>query len=389
MHTSRPPIRPLPDDSQVDDIIRVACHFDDHRDYFHPEIEQIHPRDHSQIKTSICRAFPRTPSASLGNLDILPLEIVHEICLLLDIRSLIRFRHVNLCAGVVVSASKEYRAITSLAPDALRAMFVTDGWASLASNKTLRDLFGILISQHCSLCLHFGGNLVLPSFTRFCTLCWLTIEKTYSYKTYVEADGCVSLDTTVQGLLLRVRAIIGVDSVDMRPTGVRFSSSSERKLSKLLSLADGETLHEFVNTPDCIAIAPLPYLDITTGRVERGMSCKGCKIARFSSKKEDDLYSAFKDMAVLWKYSRPTYPDHYRTCSMAQTIWELTKGGRISVLESEFAPRTLLAKAKLLDEASEIGIFASNHTDKDVVIAFAMTFPDLFNQVHMGEVWAA
>ncbi|KAK2814176.1 hypothetical protein FQN50_000580 [Emmonsiellopsis sp. PD_5] len=383
MQTSRPAIRELPDPSQTDDIIRVACHFQDHSNYFHPRIEQINPQDHAQIKTSIGRPFPRTPSASLGNLDILPLEIVHEICLLLDIRSIIRFRHVNLRASVVVSASKEYRAITSLALDALRAMFVTDHWPSLASNKTLRDLFGILTSQHCSLCRRFGGNLVLPSFARFCTLCWWTIEETYSYATYVDEDGCVELGTKVHALLFRVRGLIGDDSVDIRPTGVRFSSSSERKLSKLLSLADGETLREFVNEPDCIAIAPLPYLDITTGRAERGMSCKGCKIARFASK-----HSAFKDsLTEIEKYSRATYPDHYRTCSLAETIWEMTKGGRISVLESEFAPRTAEEKAKLLQ--SKVGILAPKPTDEYVVIAFALAYPHLFDQVHMDEVWVA
>ena len=95
-------------------IIRVASY---HRKDFELAVVRINPHDHERIHTSILQPT-RAPAASLGRLDILPLEILHEICQLLDIESLFRFRQINLPAQGLDDAIWRYRVIISFAVEA-------------------------------------------------------------------------------------------------------------------------------------------------------------------------------------------------------------------------------------------------------------------------------
>ncbi|KAJ9486757.1 hypothetical protein VN97_g6576 [Penicillium thymicola] len=73
------------------EVIRVTSY---HRRDFDLAVARTNPDDHNQIRSSLLRTI-RATSPTLGNLQSLPLEIIYEICYLLDIRSLLNFRHVN------------------------------------------------------------------------------------------------------------------------------------------------------------------------------------------------------------------------------------------------------------------------------------------------------
>src|SRR3954451_23515502 len=80
------------------EFIRIASY---HRRDFDLAVVRTNPYDHDQVRSSLLRTIPAT-SSTLGNLQFLPLEIVYEICFLLDIRSLLNFRHVNRRAQQIV-----------------------------------------------------------------------------------------------------------------------------------------------------------------------------------------------------------------------------------------------------------------------------------------------
>ena len=79
----------LPD--QADAIVRVgAYHWKD----FDRAVTWFLLRTHSNAVTSLSAAC-REPKASLGELDRLPLELINETCLQLDILSLFKLRQIN------------------------------------------------------------------------------------------------------------------------------------------------------------------------------------------------------------------------------------------------------------------------------------------------------
>ncbi|EGE06706.1 hypothetical protein TEQG_05700 [Trichophyton equinum CBS 127.97] len=69
----------------MDDIIR-ACTY--HRRDFDLAVTRLNPRVHDAVRDSLARPFNRPAIKTLGRMQILPVEILFEVLLLLDLRSL-------------------------------------------------------------------------------------------------------------------------------------------------------------------------------------------------------------------------------------------------------------------------------------------------------------
>lgn len=121
------------------------------------------PLDNSRVST----VSDTHISASLGKLDTLPLELVHEVILALDIQSLTNLRAVSSTARALVNSNPAYRNVITHAPDAVRAYIAT----SLASSFNMAQLLDTLCAQFCALCNDFGGFLFLPNCIRCCWAC--------------------------------------------------------------------------------------------------------------------------------------------------------------------------------------------------------------------------
>ncbi|CBX92668.1 hypothetical protein LEMA_P053740.1 [Plenodomus lingam JN3] len=109
------------------------------------------------------------PSASqdLGALDRLPLELLHETLLHLDIRTLFDLRNVNRRALELVDSVPQFKAIITHAPNALRGLLQigTGRWT------TIKVLHTRLCTPECEHCGDFGGYLYLMTSRRVCFLC--------------------------------------------------------------------------------------------------------------------------------------------------------------------------------------------------------------------------
>lgn len=109
------------------------------------------------------------PSADLGSLDSLPIELLQIILPLLDLRTLIEFRRVNQRSLQLVAALPQYKVINSHALNgALRgALRIGMGqWI------TCNDLFTALCTAECKECGDYAGYLFLLTCTRVCFLCF-------------------------------------------------------------------------------------------------------------------------------------------------------------------------------------------------------------------------
>jgi hypothetical protein len=135
---------------QADAIVRMSAY---HRKDFDSAAISFPPRIRHKA-TSELLPF-RKPQTSLGKFDGLPLELINEICLQVDIKSVPNLRVTNARARQVLDALHKYQIVTKHAQDPLRALIRTQS----ASRVTLQDFHLLLCTQGCSLCSkHYGES---------------------------------------------------------------------------------------------------------------------------------------------------------------------------------------------------------------------------------------
>ncbi|PWW75029.1 hypothetical protein C7212DRAFT_33098, partial [Tuber magnatum] len=127
------------------------------------------PLDHDRTAVAPPASSSTRPFLpSLGDLSAcLPLEIINEILLFLDICSLLTFRRVNTTALATINTLPEYRAVITHAPDVIRAYLATN----LSSHVNIGELFRTLTGKLCSYCNSFGAFIFLLECRRVCWHC--------------------------------------------------------------------------------------------------------------------------------------------------------------------------------------------------------------------------
>ena len=315
------------------EVIHIASY---HRRDFDLAVARTNPRDHNQVRGSLLRAI-RTTSSTLGALGLLPLEIIYEICYLLDIRSLLNFRHVNRRAQQIVRGTRGFEAVVTHALEALCVILRTN----IASWFTLNDLFEALCTRDCRLCDSFGGFIFLPSFIRCCFACIrrdslpAILPCSIIRKRVKPTPGCLytlvptlkslpgvySMDETVRKKRTRIMPAELVSRLSLR----------EEDATRVMQSKETALLRYMVTTS-------LPYLDIESGSIQRGISCSGCQIAlekALRSSRAQSNACTLRDKV----YSYDEFMEHFQGCREAQNLWELSNQG-VDIAElSEFVRR--------------------------------------------------
>lgn len=97
-------------EEQADAIIRTASY---HRKDYNLAVIWFPDREHQGVRTSMSTSFQGPASASLGTLDLLPQELLNNIFLTLDIRSLTKCRQLNVRSRQAIDTLVEYQAIST------------------------------------------------------------------------------------------------------------------------------------------------------------------------------------------------------------------------------------------------------------------------------------
>lgn len=108
------------------------------------------------------------PQYSLGLLDTLPLEVLCNVLVDIDVRSLTDFRRVKKRAMQVVDSIPEYQQTFKTCPALLRGLLSTE----LAANFSCEDLIETLHASKCATCGDFAGYIYILTCTRVCFLCF-------------------------------------------------------------------------------------------------------------------------------------------------------------------------------------------------------------------------
>lgn len=109
-----------------------------------------------------------TPVSKLGQLGLLPLELMANVCLSLDIASALSFSHVSRHAREAIASMKEFRQIGKYAAGCIWVFLNTQ----VASHVEMVDLYSALTTSSCSFCGHFGHLLSIPTVQRCCLRCF-------------------------------------------------------------------------------------------------------------------------------------------------------------------------------------------------------------------------
>ncbi|KAI6082224.1 hypothetical protein F4821DRAFT_218265 [Hypoxylon rubiginosum] len=307
----------------TDAIVRVAAY---HRRDYDLAVIWFSPREHANIRLSIMTPFQRNSNSGLGSLDRLPLELLRNILLQLDMSSLFKFRQTNLPSRQTVDFLMEHRMVVSHGLNLFCALLRT----RLGSRIPLLDFHRVLCTKTCAVCGEFGGFVYLLTWTRCCFKCLR-----YSAELRVEY-----LDPSQERLYLAKAKSVRPVTFKTLP-GTYSMNQSECESRFTIISARQATIPPRPPLPGCplafprpdpsimlnfMASCALPYYDKRTGNIERGVSCAGCQLAL-----EKGIIGPRPER---WVFAGPDkiyaidgYLEHFRWCEQSQLLWESSECG--------------------------------------------------------------
>ncbi|KAM0794796.1 hypothetical protein BDR22DRAFT_814538 [Usnea florida] len=288
----------------------------------------------------------------LGQLDVLPLEIVQRILELMDIYTLTRMQCLNHDSNLLVNSLPQHRDIVAHAPNALRAMLGT----GLASNFGIDDLYRALRSEECFLCGCFGPFLYLLSCRRCCYGCLAKAPDTLPISREI-AKYCYGLPQDIISRLPCMRSLPGrythdyprgnthirrlalVSTQAVKEAGTAFHGSEEamqaykaelqllpRHAIRIILQASGiQELRDRLRDPALydreqydprrfMAAIRFPTLDPSKGMGEWGISRIGCRDGPPNDGDDNEWEKV---------YTKRGYPAHRKGSQQWMAAWEM------------------------------------------------------------------
>ena len=256
-------------------------------------------------------------SADLGELRLLPLEILYETLRYVDLMSFMSFSMVNRSARDVVNSMTEYKLTRTHAASALEGLFR----ANLASWFTITDLFAAFCSRVCGVCNRFGGFFYLLGCSRCCLVC---AESSWELSEIQTTDALVELGVHHSALkrlvpmmrsearqfTIRLPPRRGCRSIVRLRDAVRVAGASNRVwhscfASTHLLVRERRIDYRF------LVLTQMPYLDNATGKLQHGISCKACKLSAFG-RSIDSRWRCGPGASAV--FTEEGFVEHCRTC---------------------------------------------------------------------------
>ncbi|KAI1765527.1 hypothetical protein GGR53DRAFT_262678 [Hypoxylon sp. FL1150] len=324
-------------DAQADTIVRIASY---HRKDFPYSVIWFSPRVHAGIHQSIETSSQRTPDTGLGFLDRLPLELIYDILLRLDMHSIFNIRQANLASRQIVNSLKQYQMVVSYGMNLFCALLRT----RFANNVSLFGFYDALCTKACAFCGQFAGFISLLTWNRCCFPC-LQGAPEIQVQTLAATRKQFHLTKSESNQLRSFKTLPGTYTMEesaykSRTTVVSTHQAisvfrQKRNVPTHVRTGDSERNKKF----NFMASCALPYYDKQTGRVEHGMSCAGCQLALekgiIGSRAEIWAFEA-RDKV----YARDGFLEHFRWCKQAQILWESSNEGNNSPAELPEGVRT-------------------------------------------------
>ncbi|KAF5573789.1 cyclin f-box [Fusarium pseudoanthophilum] len=323
-------------EEHTDAIVRTAAY---HRKDFALSMIWFSSSEHINIFQSIATPFQRASNLGLGCLDRLPLELLHDMLVRLDVHSLFKFRQTNRGSRQAVDSLKQYQIVVLHGLNLFCALLRT----RLAPEISLLDFYDALCLKPCSLGGEFGGFMSLLTWVRCCFKCLkeapetqvqtlsaarkefrLTKAESAQLRSFKTLPGIYSMEESVYKSRFTIVSLHQASLISRRQSQTTMQSQSERsQRSKKLNF---------------LGSCALPHYDKVTGNVEHGMSCAGCQLAL-----EKDIIGARGEKWAFEArdkvYARDGLLEHFKWCEQAQLLWKSSCEGRNKPAELPEAAR--------------------------------------------------
>lgn len=238
-----------------------------------------------------CRPHSQT-EIGLGYLDRLPFELLSDVLLYLDIRSLLGFKQVNHSSAKFVNTITRFSTIKRHCPDILRAAI-----GIRADSFSLNTLYETLTAHDCATCGRSGNYLYLITCKRVCYFCFT------EHADYFPLSSTMAANVTGLSLKQVKKQLPYIHSVPGRyGTGGRSYTSRNllfdrqavlkaRAVSQDLAVENHQQSHRY-NPRRYMSIVIAPYLGPSIDSVDWGFYCHSCSIASRPSTHFRNHYTA-------------------------------------------------------------------------------------------------
>ncbi|KAL2020948.1 hypothetical protein VTK56DRAFT_7835 [Thermocarpiscus australiensis] len=234
------------------------------------------------------------PMQPLGHLSTLPLEVLTNVLLRLDILSLTDFRLVNQSAMQMVDSIPQYQLVYRHCPQILRSIISTE-----ARHFDFRTLHDALCKPKCVTCGDFGGYLYLITCLRVCYICFTGNSRflPVNGKQASMITGCPRKELKQ---LPHIRSIRGRYAGGGRLCRERRALWDREAVLSIQSTSSSlEKSDRRCNDPRrFMAIVPAPYFELPSKVAKWGLYCLGC-----SESHEEETY--FRK-----QYTKQGFVDH-------------------------------------------------------------------------------
>ena len=217
------------------------------------------------------------PSQPAGGFSKLPVELVANIFLQLDLLTITSFRQVNKQARLLVDAIPQYGLLYQACPGILRAVISVQ--ARFFDLKKLYET--VCCVTKCSECPAFGGYLYLITCERVCYCCFTSRE---NLRPAIEREAMGGNHRTRKSLMQfpNIRAVAGRygprallqrdrRSIWHRPPIRLKVSRRPFSVFSPLNFQEGETRRY-------MAVVAAPYFDLPCKIPKLGLYCLGCEL---------------------------------------------------------------------------------------------------------------
>jgi hypothetical protein len=299
-------------DEQAEDIVRTTAY---HRKDYVLSVIWFPPREHTNVRTSLATPFQRSADRGLGSLDRMPVELLHDVLVRLDVYSLFKFRQVNIRSRQMVDSLKRYQMIVLHGLNLFCALLRT----RIAIHVSLIDLYKALCTKNCALCGEFAGFMSLLTWTRCCFKC-LRFAPEIQVQTVSAARKEFYLRRAELSELASLKTLPGIymDESEHK-SSVAIVSVHQTALLCRRRMQSQPVRSERMKKFNFMSSGALPYYDSATGKIEHGISCAGCQLALeryiIGTRGERWAYEA-RDKV----YAQDGFLEHFQWCKQAQVL---------------------------------------------------------------------
>lgn len=278
----------------------------------------FHPWTHNAVFNSLSCSIDCRTTSSIGALEKLPIELLQDTMLRLDVATVIKLSQTSRWARTVLDALPAFHNMAKHGIDALCALLRS----GLGPTVTLEEFYQALCTRNCTLCGScFAGFVTLMPFTRCCYNCIMDqpevgLVGAYALKGIISSASYAAVNSLPT--FYSFEGYYGsVPMLHMAQPLVKFTDAA-----RLAAKEVNNRVHRLFRNMGLMGAVAMPWYNQEIDEAEQGLGCAGCKNAADNNNfmMSENLWNhAFLGRDRL--YTKEDLVQHFKTCEAAHELW--------------------------------------------------------------------